>query len=337
MKRLLITTLVTLILIEVFLRLAFKITKGYDFFTPRYSFYKEELQALKNVENTDHNILILGGSAISNALPAKMGIQLEDSLKKVYPDVKVTDFGMPGRNSRDMALMCSLLSKEDISKVDLVIYYESINDSRYNCIDKADFKDNYSHSHWYEELALMEARPSMNYYFSPFVLDLFLSRLKERTGAKKMLNDELDVSPDLIDFGADIKTDKSFRNNLNQISEIFGHKIPIDLLEYHVYYPEKMMHKENLGFHKEGDYFTAEGPRTTSGAWGYPWNTIKAVKIHNSILKELANQNDNINFYSTDSVLTQIHPEYFDVCHFTEKGGKKFAHFLSNMVSYNQF
>lgn len=319
--------LVYLLIIEVFLRLGLKLAKDYSFWSPRYAAFHTEIENLDAINDTDYNILILGGSAISNALPAKIGIQIEDSLKLRGQQVRVIDIGMPARTSKDNLVILKLVNPDVLNKVDEVIYYESLNDTRYNCIPPTSFQDDYSHAHWYQELALMKAHPEMNYTIIPYVVDLFMQRLKERTGKVQMLNDELDVKPEFMDYGSEILTAKTFKNNLNEILSLFDtSKVKVTLLGYYIFIPEEMMSKENLGFWNEEKYFKAKGPRTTSGAWGYPWNAKKGLEIHNGILKEIAKSNSNIQFHDMAPVLSEIAPStFFDISHFTEEGGSVFV------------
>lgn len=315
------------VIIEVFLRFGLKVAKDYSFWKPRFTTFEKDLEAINNLNPDSFNVLVLGGSAVSNALPAKIGEQLQDSLSKTYENVTVVDIGMPARTSKDNLVCLQLAKPEKIALVNEVYYYESLNDSRYNCIPAESFKEDYSHAHWYQELALMQKHTEMNITIIPFVADLFMQRLKERTGSVEMLNDELDVKPEFMDFGAKILTSKTFEKNVSEILALFDlNKTKVYLLGYHVFVPEPMMKKENLGFWNEEKYFNAQGPRTTSGAWGYPWNAVKALEVHNGILQNLATEDKKLTYHDMKGTLSAVEKEtFFDMCHFTQEGGSAFV------------
>lgn len=329
MKSFLKVFLVYYIIFEVVVRLALVFTKDYQFFKPRFSSLSSSIEQVNSMKAEDYNVLVLGGSAISNALPGKVGQQLEDSLKKTIPNARVVDLGMPARTSLDNRYVLELADMDALSNVQEIYYYESLNDSRYNCIPTEHFKEDYSHAHWYQELALMHRHSEMNITIIPYVVDLFLARLKERTGTSLMLTDDLDVNPEFMELGADIKTEITFTKNIEDILDLFDlQKTKTVLLGYNLYIPKQMYEKENLGFYKEEKYFKAEGPRTTSGAWGYPWNAEKAVNLHNQILKNIALEKD-LAFLDLSSPLEKIEKDkYFDICHFTEEGGSYFVNQL---------
>lgn len=329
MKSFLKVFLVYYIIFEVVVRLALVFTKDYQFFKPRYSALSSSIEQVNSMQSTDYNVLVLGGSAISNELPGKVGQQLEDSLKKTISKARVIDLGMPARTSLDNRYVLELSDASALKNAQEIYYYESLNDSRYNCIPVEHFKEDYSHAHWYQELGLMHSHPEMNITIIPYVIHLFMERLKERTGSSLMLTDELDVNPEFMDLGAAIKTDVTFKQNIEAILSLFDLKnTKTTLLEYNLYIPKQMYEKENLGFFKEEKYFSAKGPRTTSGAWGYPWNAEKAVNIHNEILKNVAETSDASYLQMSQSLERIEQEEYFDICHFTEEGGSYFVHQL---------
>ncbi|UBM57715.1 GDSL-type esterase/lipase family protein [Marinilongibacter aquaticus] len=311
--------------IEAFLRAGLLLGKEYNFFKPRFSPFHKSLSECKSLDEKETNVLILGGSAISDALPAKVGEQIESKL-----GAKVFNMAMPGRTSRDMAVLCNLLPEKEREKIDFVLYYEGINDARYNCISTRFFRDDYSQSHWYQELSLMEKHSEMNVTVIPFIGELFVIRCKEALGMIETIGDGLDVEESLLGFGAEIKTGTVFEKNVAEIVTRFP-KARILLCEYHVFIPKEMMKKRNLGFYKEAAYFKGKGPRTTSGAWGYPWNMEKAVKKHNSVLLSLSSQT-NTRFVPTDSLMSTLHDKYFDVCHFEYAAGSVFAAYLVDEI-----
>lgn len=298
--------------------------------------YNYELEKIRNIKKGDYNILVLGGSAISDVMPAQMGILLGDTLNNKEKPVKyeVCNLAFPGCNSRDMDEVTDFLSDDQLKIFDAVVYYESINDSRFNCIPAESFRDDYSHSHWYQEVRLMNKHPEMNYSIIPFVIDLFKERLEEKSGKRKMLNDDMDVSADLMPFGSRIKTDKSFAHNLQNIVNKFESSSRIFLVEYHAYYPEEFLDKKNLGFHNERKIYKAKGPATTLGAWGYPENVKKAIAIHNQILLKLADAKNEVYYIQTDSLLSTLHNYYFDNCHFTIEAGKVFSNYLADQIIF---
>jgi hypothetical protein len=319
------------LLIELVLRAGIHFTKDYPFWQPRDTFKKNFIES-KNIQTSPDkfDILILGGSAISDDLPAKIGEQLSAKFKKSNQNIQVYNLGTPAHNSRDNLLKMRELHNE---KFDLIVYYESINDVRYNNIQKEFFQEDYSHSYWYEELKLMEKHPEMNWTVVPFVFELFKERAKENSGKKVMLNGGLDIKKELLQYGKDIKTDVSFRKNLEEIIQIANtNKIPVLLLGYSIYIPEEIYKRENFDFHKEGKFFKSKGPRTVVGAWGYPENIDKTVKIHNEILVDLSKKYSNVNYYDTNPTMVNLHDYYFDICHFTKEGGAVFADTLGNVI-----
>ena len=335
MKKALLLVLVNVLIIEVFLRVAMKVTKEYNFWLPRYSMYNFELQEIKEYKEADFNILILGGSAISNVLPAKVGTVLEDTLKAQFKgkNIRVTNLAYPGRTSRDMDVVTDFLTPEQQKSFDAIIYYESINDSRFNCIPAEAFRLDYSHSHWYQEVNLMKKHKEMNFTIIPFVIELFKERLEEKSGKRIMLNDDMDIAKDLMPYGSELKTDKSFRKNVNGILTKFKGNKNIYLLQYHTYYPEPLFDHKNLEFHKERTFFKATGPATTTGAWGFPENVVMTVNAHNAILENLSTSSKNTSYVKTDSLLGPLHDEYFDNCHFTDKAGKVFAQYIAENIT----
>ena len=265
------------------------------------------------------NVLLLGGSVLYKNW-GRVGEYLERELKEACKPihVRVVNLARTAHSSLDSLIKYRLL--ED-SRFDLVFVYHGINETRNNNVPPELFRDDYSHTEFYADIAVPEAHPESDWFRLPAVLHLMYNRFLVEAGLREELG--MREHDKWVEYGCDIKTDRPFRKNLEEMAEIAerrGETLILSTFAIHIpddYSLEKFKAKEL-------DY---SGHRSPIQLWGRPECVAKGVAAHNQVAREIARKH-GLALADLDRYLPRTKENFDDVCHLTPEGSQAFVKVL---------
>jgi lysophospholipase L1-like esterase len=322
------------IIIELLLRATF-FFYGYPFIKPGNYLYSgfypliEELRA-KNVRNDDdiEDVLILGGSVISTPW-SNMESRLDTILRKKYGKKKRFAFynvASAGHTSMDNLIKYKSLPNHWF---DLVIFYEAINENRANCIPEKDFRIDYSHMKWYNDIYRLQNHPEINYTIIPYAFDVMFSAIGDILMQKNYTSRE-GVEPEMVKHGSSIKTAAAYKQNLGEIIALAKkRREKLLLIRYASYFPKGI---KLTGGEEDNKYYACCYFASKISQWGDADNVKKGILIHNQILTELARKNQTY-YYDMAENMPQEGRFFRDVCHLSGLGAQTFAQKLAGYIA----
>lgn len=280
------------------------------------------------ITNTDttYDILILGGSAISEGFGTVGKDFGEGCAKLLDRPVRVYNLAYAAHNTRDSLLKFRHLARQQF---DLVVIYHGINDARMNCASPELFQDDYGHASWYKHVNFLESHPRLCKAGLPFTLYYTYNRVAELCGTTTFIS-RLDPDAASREFGQDIRTRDTFRRNLEEIVNSARDKgTRVLLMTYAYHAPAGLVLDDPHAEH--ADY--ASG-KSAFFMWGKPVHVIKAVDVHNEVIRELAAQHPEVTLVDQAKLMPRSGKVFVDCCHLTRPGCKPFVeHMLSAMAT----
>lgn len=311
---------------------------GYPFLRPSdylYAGFYSNVQAVKAADihrgGDVKNVLILGGSVVSTPW-SHLENRVDTILQKHYGlrgKYAFYNIAGAGHTSRDNAIKYGLLEGKQF---DLVVYYEAINENRANNIPAKDFKKDYSHMSWYRDIYLLRSHPEINVTVIPYVLAKLVGFVTDRLNHRVYISHEK-VDPQFAHYGADIKTEVPYRENLEQIIAIARKRGDhLLLMSYASYFPENVV---LTGEQKDMDYFAGCHYATPVVVWGKAENVKKGIGVHNRVLRGLVAKHGAL-FLDMERRMPKDASLFCDVCHVSEPGAQRFAHELAAFIVSRQ-
>jgi len=299
-----------------------------SFWTPAshlaYRFYPN----LKPIMEDNHldriRVLVLAASALNPGW-SDFEVRLRDQLSTMLGrEVQVFNSSMPARTSLDSYYKYWFLRKKHF---DLVILYNSINELRANNVPDALWRDDYSHYAWYDEANFYFRHYNLARYGTilPFYLKhlaVVLDRKVLHRGQKVPYNAER-TRPDWWRFGDTVKSEKSFRHNLEGTIALARAKHePVLVMTYAYYLPPNY----SLERFEKGqlDYAQSTVKGSPVEIWGLPANVQKGLDVHNNVLQEFA-KTDGVFFVDQQALLGDSAKNFIDVCHLSPAGMEQFV------------
>ena len=242
------------------------------------AFYPE-LRRAKPSRNDDqrYDVLLLGGSTLNYAARA-IDRRLDRQLTQ---PVKIHNVALPSQSSRDSLYKYRWLADR---RFDLVVFYHGINEVRANNVPDELFEADYSHYSWYAVVNALFEHPEHPVLAFPFTLRFLALRVAEELGIRQVVPQDA-PRDDWVDFGERIKTDISFRSNLEEIlgiSKERGEQLVIMSFASFVppdYTKEKLRAGELVYTPTGGTTFPIE-------IWGRVNNVLAGVAAHNQVIRE---------------------------------------------------
>jgi hypothetical protein len=319
--------------IEVVLRLFYF---GFDtrIFNPYQGFITNHYSELIPIFDRDSRdekdvttVLILGGSVISTW--SHMEKWLEKLLQPHATNgrsIRVYNAAASANSSLDNLIKYQLLADQHF---DLVIYYEAINETRFNNIPAELFRDDYSHVAWYRDIYLVLRHPELRYTVIPHTLHLIYNKLNHLVTRQASL-DMNTVQPEYLKYGNDIKTTVPYRKHLQEIIRTAqSRQEPLLLMSYASFFPEGV---QLTGAETDKRYFSTCQYQCSISIWGSPENVQKGIKAHNDQLRELVALN-NVSFLDMEAAMPRSKENFCDVCHLSaEAGEEQFATIIKDHI-----
>jgi hypothetical protein len=272
------------------------------------------------------DVLLLGGSALDRVYDSLADAKaektaLQDQLGKIVSrPVRVFNLAHPGMTTRDSFLKYGMLS-EGGYHFDLVVVYHGINDTRMNNIVKEKFRDDYTHSGFYQQFRrLRDYKPLLPYFTLPYTI--------EYTAVHVLSSKKIGVylpkhrpSREQLSHSAEIKTDQTFRQNVEGILALAKERNePVLLLTFAWYIPADYTREACKA--KQLDY--ADSPRPSLvEMWGSTEGVPKGLQAHNEEIRQLAREHPEAIFVDADLLIPKRGENFNDVCHLSEAGKVK--------------
>ena len=320
--------LTILLSLELASRLFWTIHHGVSFLSPNllYAFYPE-LEPVHSPSDDDPedaiDILLLGGSVFHedfSTVPSMLQRRLE---AKTGRPVRIRNLARAAHTSRDSYLKYELLKDR---KFDLVLFYHGINQARANNSPPAVFRDDYSHYSWYANIQRLQAHRESRYLVLPYTLVYLGSAVSERIGLTRHVPIQNPRAEWLV-YGREVKTERSFRMNLEQILERAEERDePVLLMTFATYVPSDYTHGRFI--RKELDYAWHSLPIEL---WGVPTQVQDAVKKHNAVVEQLAREHGTL-FVDQDHLIPKTRTYFNDICHLTPRGGREFVSNIEGLI-----
>ena len=274
-----------------------------------YHFYPElrALDAKARDPDGTVRVVLLGASQLHD-----MARAIADTLKdRLGRPVVVHDLAWPANSTRDALWKYRYVKRP----FDLVIIYEGFNEVRANNISAADFREDYSHYTFYDDLRLVE-HPLCRHSELCFAIgsayhvarDAVLGRVKIPP---------LQPRADLTRFGGELKTPASVRKNVNAILKLARKRRQRVVLMTYAYLAAPRFSLRD----KPPDVRRVKFPIEI---WGQPEHVVAAVDAHNRVLVELARENPEVAFVDLATRVPKEERYFGDVCHFTTLGVESF-------------
>ena len=281
-----------LFILEICSRFYFKYKENTPFFNYNLIVYKfyPELESVnsfpKNNKKHEFNVLLLGASVIKNdwsnteeLLRLKIG-------KSTSKDVRIQNLSELGHSSLDSLYKYQYLENVNF---DLVIYYHGINELRANNIPEKFFKKDYSHYAWYKLINIYLKKQRINSIIFPRIINLLIYNINEKISPTPTVPIHI-PKEEWMKFGSNIKTARTFRNNIQDIIDISKKKKEKLIIMTFAY-----NNLDNVDIYKnEYKYCYYKERKCPTAMWGLPNNVIKGLETHNNIIKETAEKSKEV-------------------------------------------
>jgi hypothetical protein len=299
---LVIYALVLLVLVELTCRLAWRISGVSFLAAPNriHHFFYPELKPVEEAPSTrddgTFDVLVLAASVLEFG---NFTEQLTASLEKKYRrPVRVHSLARAAHTSLD-------------------------NEARANNCPEELFRDDYSHWGWYRLIADYE-NGGERLFVLPYTLNFAITKIGSKTGLIEFVPKHRPGEEWLV-HGATIRTERTFRANLDRIREIAAARgDPLLVMTFATHVVEGYtLDRFRAG---ELDYAGRDMPIEL---WGEPEQVLQAIAVHNRVAREIAAHED-VHLVDQEKEMPRGRRHFLDVCHLTEEG---LAALVANLVS----
>ncbi|MCA9079143.1 MAG: hypothetical protein KDA58_01240 [Planctomycetaceae bacterium] len=256
-------------------------------------------------------ILLLGGSVAE-----QVATKLEQELTlRCQRPCRVHNAALSAHTTQDSLNKLQYLTEQG-RMFDLIVVYHGINDIRMNCVPAELFRDDYSHCGWYRNI--QELKQNSN---------LSLQRVA-RDGWENLIG--LGVpDPDMLDYGADIKTGPAFRQHLEAIGRLADAQHTSFVLAT---FASHFAPGYTRAAYEAGELDYADGQyQLAIELWGHPENVRRGLEIHNGEIHELAASHPEWQLIDVASELQDV-GNFSDVCHLSPAGIDRFVAFVADQL-----
>ncbi len=293
-------------------------------------YYPELVTVLSEEVPADTNtrtILILGGSVVSpgySRLEKRLDTLLTPYLNQ-GSQLKVYNLAVPAHTSLDNVRKLELLPDKHF---DLILYYEAINESRFNNVPPQLFRDDYDHVKWHHDISLILSHKELPFLIAPYAVHYSIRQLQDRLQGKTYIDFE-QIKPENMTYGNHIKTAGPYNANINKLVKIANARHEkLLLISYASYFPENV---RLTGGESDMAHFGGCQFASPVSVWGKPENVRKCIVENNRELLQVARQT-NTPLLDMANLVPQKKSYFCDVCHFSEEGARFFADQLAKNI-----
>ena len=331
-----------------------------------FNYYPELLSLPSRLDTSKINILILGGSAITDTL-----CHISQNLKREFgvqsDQVNIYNLARFAHTTLDTKIKfdhCENLG------FDYVLPYDGINDTRSNNCPDNIFDKDYSHIQFYSQVNVFQRHPEIKYFVLPFVIDYYWNEFKIKAGYKKLIPQEyivvnwkligsdtiseansskenirairafVDKNKDQI-FGSDllkvdsawwsegrnIKSKQSFRSNLEFVYQTKPQKTNLVMTDYAWYQPLDYTLLKFLN--QKLDYAEQRWP---TELYGKAENVCSGVTVHNKIIDSMVLEHPDIIYFNFNDSIPHTGYYFNDICHLADSGQILLSHILAQKI-----
>lgn len=252
----------------------------------------------------------------------KLYNKLKDKLPK--ENIEIINFSQPGQNSKDSANKLKIYSQ--LHKVDLVIFYHAINESKANACPDSIFNLDYNHYSRVRKINTIIKHWEANFTVVPLYLELLTQRINPPMSLEKYYSTK-GLGDKWLAFGDKIKTATSFEKNLTAIYQTCQKNDVALLNPEYVYHLPKNYHRD----YRHEYYTKTKYSMSAVEVWGIPRNVKKGIDTHNVVNEKVAKKY-GFPFIKTNDRLPKIKENFNDICHLTDKGALAFVEIIAPKI-----
>jgi hypothetical protein len=280
--------------------------RGIDFFYGEIR--QSKVQELHPRHEDDYfDVLLLGGSVLTPSFGGVERCLTEKLNEAVGNPFRIFNLAWPAHTSRDSLIKYWLVGGEQF---DLVLVYDGINDAAMNCCPREEFRDDYLHFSWYRDVAKAIDTGQMSLPI----------RLTDHVPLVTQGLFRATLSPEMMEFGREVKTDRTLRRNHAEILAAaatrgdrvllltFAYEIPIGSPD------EQLAH---------GGSERPDSNRPT--CYGKLQYVAAAVDAQNAAIRELAEAHPEVLFVDERQLMPEGQQLFVDSCHLSEAGSRQFV------------
>lgn len=310
----------------------FWVSRGVPFFSAHRevyrSFYPEIAELRRNIQKNNNDescfdILMLGGSVLNNKYGDIEHVLQERLIRETRQCVRIYNLAMPAHTTLDSYFKYLHLRQQSF---DLVMVYHGINEVRANNCPASQFKKDYSHFSWYKLIRDFESRADSRWLIGPYTVKFVALKAAGRLGWSGFLS-EHEPDKDSLEYGCDVKTADSFKQNIEWIVNIAKEKNEPLVLMTFSYYLDENYNRADFEARKL-DYSAHSFPVEL---WGRADCVKKALDEHNRVIRGFE-ANDGLSIIDQEKLIPDSGAHFNDVCHFTHEGCEKFVENLLPVI-----
>lgn len=277
--------------------------------------------------NEVFDVLLLGGSVLT-----PMWGNVQDSLhlllsQQVNKPVEIYNVAYAAHTSRDSRLKYEMLKDKHF---DAVVLYHGINEVRFNHCPKEMFQSEYNHVDFYAKVNKIIGQKWSEYTVLPLVFIQLKTNILTKYADDNYMPLHAPVKSkhkDWLDFGLDVKTAESFRNNYLEIIRLsIERDQKLIMPQFAFYIPDN--YSLELFSQKKLDYGRHRNPVEL---WGSIETVSEGILSHNAICQEMAVKYQ-LSTFDANKEIDKTSSNFDDLCHFTPKGSASFALNVTNVL-----
>jgi hypothetical protein len=264
-------------------------------------------------DDSTFDVLVLAGSVLHKGFGPFRYTLPEELMRVSGLRVRVHNLAFPAHTSRDSLIKYRELAHQ---RFDLVIVYHGINELRFNNVPASRFRLDYSHLSWYRRVNWLARGGAWTRRSAiPWAAHELRIATEMTLGIYQPIPRE-EPTPELMQYGGDIKTADALRANLEEISSLARERgDPLVLVAFASYLP--------------ADYSLDRFQRRQVGyllhlmhveTWGTPGHVARRLAVHNRVIEEVARSHAEANFIDPRPFLPPEGRFWNDVCHLTSLG-----------------
>jgi hypothetical protein len=314
--------LIIFISVETIIRVYLKAFYSDSFFYPSNIIYHYYPQAklisnqYKKSETNRQKILVLSSSALTD----EWGYFRETLQRKIDEkklNYEVFNAAGVGHSSLDNLNVLGLLNKLHF---DEIIFYNGINDARFNNCPKEIYKSNYGHIKWNNEINCINRHKEINITTIPFIVDYSFQKIKQLIHNHQFIPENYKDNIEWKGYGSNFKSLTNFEENVKSIIDKKNNST-FHFISFLYYIPPNYTYDKFIN--KELDYNYHANSREIE-VWGKPSNVSAFIDSTNKILLKICSENKNSICYDFEK-LSGDSIYFADVCHFSESGIDNFT------------
>ena len=324
--------LYTALLLELGNRAYASFDSGLSFLAPNFklSFYEEarplvEREAPVVRDDATLDVLLLGGSVLYHPLADvddQLTAELGAALKR---PVVVHNLAKPAHTSLDSLIKYRMFDRD---RFDLVVFYHGINDARMNAAPPDRFRDDYTHGAWYARLQAIDRHRELPWWVTPYVLHTLWIHLSEELGWAQYQprHNPLDYWEVIEDY---VRTDRTVRAHVTEICAIAAARSdPLVLVTFATHLPPAYDLDRPSRQQRKGVDDFAGGGGSALEMWGKPQTVMKAVALHNEVIRETARACPGATLFDMAKRMPDDGALFTDVCHLSQQGADRYVELI---------